>query len=71
LIGAETDIKTIAAAHSKCRSWVINGQTVAGQNSNLSALVRKRTNAGAAGLSALCQERTHALQHDQHKKKDR
>jgi hypothetical protein len=28
LIGAETDIKTIAAAHSKCRSWVKSGQTV-------------------------------------------
>jgi hypothetical protein len=28
----------------------------------MSALIQKRTNAGAAGLSALCQKRTHAPQ---------
>ena len=32
---------------------------------------RKRTNSGAVGLSAKCQKRTHALQHDRRKKKDR
>jgi NAD-dependent DNA ligase len=31
--------------------------------------LEKRTNAGAVGLSAKCQERTHALQHDQRKRK--
>jgi hypothetical protein len=45
-IGAETGIKTIAAVHSQCRSWVISGQTIAVQNSLLSAVVRKRTLAG-------------------------
>ena len=38
--------------------WVISGQTVPGQNPTLSAIVRKRTNAGAIGLSAKCQKRT-------------
>jgi IS30 family transposase len=28
LIGPETGIKTIAAVHSQCRSWVISGQTI-------------------------------------------
>jgi hypothetical protein len=42
--------------------WVISGQTTAGQNPRLSALVRKRTNAGTAGLSAKCQKRTFAPQ---------
>jgi len=55
LIGAETGIKTIAAVHSQCRLWVKSGQTIAGQNPPLSALVQKRTNAGAVGLSAKCQ----------------
>jgi hypothetical protein len=57
LIGAESGIKTIAAVHSQCRCWVIIGQTITGQNPPLSALVQKRTNAGATGLSALCQSR--------------
>jgi hypothetical protein len=51
LIGAETDIKTIAAMHSQCRSWVKSGQTVAGQIPPLSAIVRKRTKyCGAANV---------------------
>jgi hypothetical protein len=54
LKGAETRIKTIAAVHSQCRSWVISRQTIDRQIPPLSALVQKRTNAGAAGLSALC-----------------
>src|SRR5450631_647565 len=56
LIGAETSIKTIAAVHSQCRSWVISGQTIAAQNPPLSALVQKRTNADAVGLSVKCQK---------------
>jgi hypothetical protein len=39
LIGAETGIKTIAAVHSQCRSWVISRQTIASQNRPLSAIV--------------------------------
>jgi len=39
--------------------------------SRVSALVQKRTNMGVAGMSAMCQKRTHALQHDHCKKKDR
>ena len=35
-----------------------SGQTVAGQNRPLSAVPKKRTNAGAVGLSAKCQQRT-------------
>ena len=35
-------------------AWVISGQVIPGQNPTLSALVRKRTNAGAIGLSAMC-----------------
>src|SRR5450631_790457 len=46
----------------ECPLWVISGQTVTGQNPVLSALVQKRTNAGATGLSAKCQKRTHAPQ---------
>ena len=46
----------------QCPLWVISGQTIPGQNPPLSALVQKRTNAGATGLSALCQYRTHAAQ---------
>jgi hypothetical protein len=38
-----------------CPNWVISGQTITAQNPPLSALVRKRTNAGAAGLSGKCQ----------------
>jgi hypothetical protein len=38
---------SIAAVHGFCRSWVICGQAVVGQNPILSALVQKRTNAGA------------------------
>src|ERR1017187_261048 len=50
-IGAETGIKTIAAVHSQCRSWVISGQTIASQNPRLSAVVRKRTKCcGAANV---------------------
>jgi hypothetical protein len=44
----------------QCRSWVISGQTIAGQNRPLSAIPQKRTNAGAVGLSAKCQKRTNA-----------
>jgi hypothetical protein len=44
-----------------CPLWVISGQSIAGQNQILSALVQKRTNAGTSGLSALCQSR-HSLQ---------
>jgi hypothetical protein len=43
LIGAETDIKTIAAVHGQCRSWVISGQTITGENPLLSAVAQKRT----------------------------
>jgi hypothetical protein len=51
LIGAETGIKTIAAVHSQCRSWVISGQTSASRKRPLSALVRKRTKCcGAANV---------------------
>jgi hypothetical protein len=39
-----------------------SGQTIAGQNPTLSALVQKRTNAGAVGMSAKCHKRTHAPQ---------
>ena len=42
--------------------WVISGQTVPAQNSPLSALVQKQTNAGATALSAKCHKRTFALQ---------
>jgi len=38
----------------ECPLWVISVQTVAGQNPPLSALVQKRTNAGAVGMSAKC-----------------
>jgi hypothetical protein len=37
----------------QCRLWVISGQVILGHNPTLSALVRKRTNAGAIGLSAM------------------
>jgi hypothetical protein len=40
LIRAEIGIKTIAAVHSQCRLWVKSGQTVAGQNPTLSALIQ-------------------------------
>jgi len=43
LVARQTGIKTIAAVHSQCRSWVISGQTVAANNPPLSAVVRKRT----------------------------
>jgi hypothetical protein len=62
---AETGIKTIAAVQCQCRSWVISGQTFGRRNPPLSALVQKRTNAGAVGLSAKCQltqRETKALQ---------
>jgi hypothetical protein len=38
LIEAETGIKTIAAVHSQCRCWVKSGQTIAGQNQDLSVV---------------------------------
>jgi hypothetical protein len=38
LIEAETGFKTFAAAHSRCRLWVISGQTIARQNPPLSAV---------------------------------
>src|ERR1017187_2821715 len=41
--------------------WVKSGQTIAGENPTLSALVQKRTNAGTVGLSAKCQQRPFAL----------
>jgi hypothetical protein len=41
---------------------VKSGQTVAGQNLDLSAMVQKRTKTGETELSALCQKQTHALQ---------
>src|SRR5450830_1632823 len=62
LIGAETGIKTIAAVHSQCRLWVISGQTIAGENPLLSAIVQKRTNFAAQRNDAMCQKRTHAPQ---------
>jgi hypothetical protein len=40
----------------ECPLWVISGQTTLGQKPPLSALVQKRTNTGAVGLSALCQK---------------
>src|SRR5450631_3063465 len=40
LIGAETSIKTIAAVHRQCRSWVIHVIVGAGKNRPLSALLR-------------------------------
>src|ERR1019366_485793 len=54
LIGAETGIKTIAAVHSQCRLWVISGQTIAGENPLLSAIVQKRTNFAAQRNDAMC-----------------
>jgi hypothetical protein len=39
-----------------CPLWVKNRQTVPGQNLTLSAIVRKRTNPSAVGLSAKCQK---------------
>jgi hypothetical protein len=47
LVGAETGIKTVAAVHTQCRSWVKSGQTIAGQNPLLSvvtpiATIRRR-----------------------------
>ena len=39
----------------QCPLWVNSGQTIAGLNPLLSAIVRKRTNMGAVELSALCQ----------------
>lgn len=39
---------------SEFRIGVISGQAVTGQNPTLSALVQKRTNAGAIGLSVKC-----------------
>jgi hypothetical protein len=38
LIGAETGIKTIAAAHSQCRLWVISDQTIQRQGRPLSVV---------------------------------
>jgi hypothetical protein len=42
----------------RCPLWIISGQTVSRQNLAMSAVVEKRTNAGAAGLSAKCHKRT-------------
>jgi hypothetical protein len=39
----------------QCPLWVKSGQAVTDQNPTLSALVQKRTNADAVGLSAKCQ----------------
>jgi hypothetical protein len=55
----------------ECPLRVIRDRSIQRQLRPMSALVRKRTNAGAAGLSAMCQKQTHALQHDRRKKKDR
>src|SRR5450755_850626 len=38
--------------HPNCLFWVISGQTIAGQNPHLFAMVRKRTNAGGPYRSA-------------------
>ena len=40
---------------NECPLWVKSRQTAPGENPTLSAIVQKRTNAGAVGLSALCQ----------------
>jgi hypothetical protein len=42
----------------RCPLWVISGQTVSRQNLAMSAVVQKRTIAGAAGLSAKCHKWT-------------
>ena len=39
--------------------WVISGQTTLGQNLTLSALVQKRTNAGAAGMRSAKEVQAH------------
>ena len=51
LIGPETGIKNIAAVHSQCRSWVKSGQTITGENPQLSALVQKRPFEARAGAT--------------------
>jgi hypothetical protein len=38
LIGAETGIKTIAAVHSQCRSWVISDRSIQRQSRPMSAV---------------------------------
>jgi hypothetical protein len=38
LIGAKTGIKTIAAVHSKCRSWVISDRAIQAPDDRLSAM---------------------------------
>src|ERR1700688_1242041 len=53
---------TLHCGASGCPLWVISGQTIPRQNRPLSALVQKRTNGGAAGLSAKCQKRTNPPQ---------
>jgi hypothetical protein len=47
--------KTCAAMHTPLPLWVISGQIIVARNATLSALVQKRTFAGAIGLSAKCQ----------------
>jgi multidrug efflux pump subunit AcrA (membrane-fusion protein) len=42
----------------QCPLWVISGQTNSLENPPMSALVQKRTNAGAVGMSAKCHKRT-------------
>jgi hypothetical protein len=52
----------VCLSRQRCPLWVISRQTTAGKNPPLSALVQKRTNMGATGLSAKCQKQTHAPQ---------
>jgi hypothetical protein len=49
-IGPTGSIKTFAAVHSRCPLRVISGQTLAGQNPPLSALVQKRPNCCSAAI---------------------
>ena len=41
----------------ECPLWVISGQTIAGQNPHLSAIVRQRTKFAAQRNDAMCQKR--------------
>jgi hypothetical protein len=54
LEGADDDqhikIASTAALHARRPGWVISGQTIAGQNLGLSAVVQERTNAGVWDL---------------------
>jgi hypothetical protein len=48
--GWRLDLYQLHISHRQCPLWVISGQTVAGQNPRLSALVQKRTNCCSAAI---------------------